>query len=379
MIEEANADWEAIQTDEEALEERPLPLIRLKVEYTAQDGGQFEIENPQRFSNRFVGKVANTNDVVYFYRKKTASRKANATNPTEALEALEGGDDMVKVENLVQDFLSAQSLKVLPQGPFGDAVTQFVTKDDKHAMELFVSEHLTGQVRSMLGLESDDEDLNSAMEIYRTRIEQQQARGLPTAPTKRKRVLKPKPPTWDSDFDGAWEEEADAWTYEDDQQAENTHAPAPAKKAARGKSKAAQEDEDLMDEDEPPAKKPAAKRAARTTKAKAAPAKKAPPKGRGRKAFEDSEEEEEEDVVMESEDEPAPPPPKTRRAAATKSNAKTTAAKPAAKSTRQTKLNFSQSQKSGTQSKAVEISDDEISDDDAFEPAPAPAPRTRRR
>ncbi|KAJ4014263.1 meiotic recombination [Fusarium irregulare] len=382
MIEEANADWEAIQTDEEALEERPLPLIRLKVEYTAQDGGQFEIENPQRFSNRFVGKVANTNDVVYFYRKKTSQRKTNAANPTEALEALEGADDMVKVENLVQDFLSAQSLKVLPQGPFGDAVTQFVTKDDKHAMELFVSEHLTGQVRSMLGLESDDEDLNSAMDIYRTRIEQQQASGANVAPTERKRVLKPKPATWDSDFDGAWEEEADAWTYEDEQQAENTPAPAPAKKTARGKGKAAQQDADLMDEDEPPAKKPAAKRATRTTKA--APAKKAPTKGRGRKAFVSSEEEEEEeDVVMESEDEPAPPPPKTRRAAATKSTAKTSAktaaAKPAAKSTRQTKLNFSQSQKSGTQSKAVEISDDEISDDDAFEPAPAPAPRTRRR
>lgn len=75
MIEEANADWEAIQTDEEALEERPLPLIRLKVEYTASDGGLFECENPQRFSNRFVGKVANTNDVVYFYRKKTSQRK----------------------------------------------------------------------------------------------------------------------------------------------------------------------------------------------------------------------------------------------------------------------------------------------------------------
>lgn len=251
-------------------------------------------------------------------------------------------------------------------------------------MELFVSEHLTGQVRSMLGLESDDEDLNSAMDIYRTRIEQQQASGANVAPTERKRVLKPKPATWDSDFDGAWEEEADAWTYEDEQQAENTpaHAPAPAKKTAREKGKAAQQDTDLMDEDEPPAKKPAAKRATRTTKA--APAKKAPAKGRGRKAFVSSEEEEEEeDVVMESEDEPAPPPPKTRRAAATKSTAKTpaktAAAKPAAKSTRQTKLNFSQSQKSGTQSKAVEISDDEISDDDAFEPAPAPAPRTRRR
>ncbi|KAF4471681.1 double-strand break repair mre11 [Fusarium albosuccineum] len=292
---------------------------------------------------------------------------------------------MVKVESLVQDFLSAQSLKVLPQGPFGDAVTQFVTKDDKHAMELFVSEHLTGQVRSMLGLESDDEDLNSAMDIYRTRIEQEQASGMQTTPAERKRVLKPKPATWDSDFDGSWENEPDAWTYEDADPAESSArtsapGPAPARKTTRGRGKAAQkDDDDLMDEDEPPAKKPA-KRATRTTKA--APTRKTPARGRGRKPFEESEEE---DVVMESEEEPAPPPPKTRRAAATRSNAKTTAkttaatTRGAAKSTRQTKLNFSQSQaKSGTQkSDAVEISDDEISDDDAFEPAPAP--RTRRR
>ncbi|KAM5385311.1 hypothetical protein ACJZ2D_001272 [Fusarium nematophilum] len=381
MIEEANADWEAIQTDEEALEERPLPLIRLKVEYTAIDGGQFEIENPQRFSNRFVGKVANTNDVVYFYRKKTSQRKTTAVNPTEALDALEDGSDMVKVENLVQDFLSAQSLKVLPQGPFGDAVTQFVTKDDKHAMELFVSEHLTGQVRSMLGLESDDEDLNSAMDIYRTRIEQEQASGTHRTQPERKRVLKPKPATWDSDFDGSWENEADAWTYEDGEQAESSFRnSAPARKPARGRGKATQQDDlDLMDEDEPPAKKPA-KRATRTTKA--APARKAPARGRGRKAFEESEqEEEEEDVVMESEEESAPLPPKTRRAAPAKTTTRSTrtATTRAATQTRQTKLNFSQSQKSGTQSKAVEISDDEISDDDAFEPAPAPATRTRSR
>ena len=76
MIEEANAEWEAVQTDDEALEGRPRPLIRLKVEYTATDGGQFECENPQRFSNRFAEKVANVNDVVSFYRKKTPQRES---------------------------------------------------------------------------------------------------------------------------------------------------------------------------------------------------------------------------------------------------------------------------------------------------------------
>lgn len=71
MIEEAHADWESIQEDDDGVGSPPLPLIRLKVEYTAPDGGQFDCENPQRFSKRFVDKVANTNDVVYFYRKKS--------------------------------------------------------------------------------------------------------------------------------------------------------------------------------------------------------------------------------------------------------------------------------------------------------------------
>jgi len=77
MIQEAKAEWLAAQEEQDDEElEPPLPLIRLRVEYTAPDGGRFDCENPQRFSNRFVGKVANVNDVIQFYRKKaSATRK----------------------------------------------------------------------------------------------------------------------------------------------------------------------------------------------------------------------------------------------------------------------------------------------------------------
>ncbi|KFA51409.1 hypothetical protein S40293_03273 [Stachybotrys chartarum IBT 40293] len=381
MIEEANADWEAIQTDEEALEERPLPLIRLKVEYSAPEGGLFECENPQRFSNRFLGKVANTNDVVYFYRKKSTVSKTKNGKATDALDSLAEGGDLVKVESIVNEFLSAQSLKVLPQGPFGDAVHRFVSKDDKHAMELFVTEHLTGQVKQMLGLESDDEDLNSAMEIYRTRVEQQTGSAPPSVLTERKRVLRPKPDTWDDDFDGNWEDEPDAWEYEGPEVSSTTIKAAP--RASRGRTQ--DDDIDLMEEDDPPPKAPAKRTATRTAKAaapkKAAAPRKAPARGgRGKKAApqSDPEEEEEEDVVMESdveeEEKPAPPKPKTtRRAAAPARSTRTTAGK-----TRQTTLSFAPSQRGATQGTALEVSDDEISDDDDFDPAPV-STRTRRR
>lgn len=77
LIENAKSSWLEAQELEEPDEDNeiPLPLIRLRVEYTAPEGGRFELENPQRFSNRFIGRVANQNDVVQFHRKKTTTTR----------------------------------------------------------------------------------------------------------------------------------------------------------------------------------------------------------------------------------------------------------------------------------------------------------------
>jgi double-strand break repair protein MRE11 len=77
MIEQAKREWLELQEerDEDEDIEVPLPLIRLRVEFSAPDNGAFHTDNPQRFSNNFVGKVANTNDVVQFYRKKHVANR----------------------------------------------------------------------------------------------------------------------------------------------------------------------------------------------------------------------------------------------------------------------------------------------------------------
>jgi double-strand break repair protein MRE11 len=180
LIEEANQEWLDAQDEEDkeilaAKEmEAPRPLIRLRVEYTAPDGGSFDCENPQRFSKRFTAKVANDNDIIQFYRKKkTAGRKTKElVELPEASVLAEMALDAVKVEELVREFLTAQSLTILPQNSFGDSVSQFVDKDDRHAMEVFVDESLTLQVKHLLSAEQNDpDDVLEAMEEYRVKLE----------------------------------------------------------------------------------------------------------------------------------------------------------------------------------------------------------------
>jgi double-strand break repair protein MRE11 len=114
-----------------------------------EHSGPFEIENPQRFSNRFVGKVANTTDIVRFHRRKRGAVKRALRTAIDEVENLEDealDDNVVKVENLVREFLSAQTLSVLEENGLGLAVESFVEKDDKRALQDFIEDTLKEHV-----------------------------------------------------------------------------------------------------------------------------------------------------------------------------------------------------------------------------------------
>lgn len=97
--------------------------------------------------------------------------KNNAELPDESILA-QLSLDTVKVDKLVKEFLEAQSLTILPQNSFGDAVSQFVDKDDKHAMEMFVNEALANQLKHLMESNDVDEDeITNEMEDYRAKLE----------------------------------------------------------------------------------------------------------------------------------------------------------------------------------------------------------------
>lgn len=235
-------------------------------------------------------------------------------------------------------------------------------------METFVSESLAGQVRQMLDLDSDEEDLESAMEAYRAKVEEQFGTGAMVR--RGRRVLRERPEGWDSDFDGRWEDQEGAWE----------EVPAEGL-VSRG---------DEMEVDEPvkaPAKRGGRAKATttttRATTTRKAPAKKAAPRTRRAEPSDDELDDEEEELAGpppptrraaprgrkkqqeddDFEEEPAPAP--ARRTAARGGRAAGAAAaagrRQPARATRQTRLDFSQAGKS--QAQALEISDDEVSDD----------------
>ncbi|RAL17061.1 MRX complex nuclease subunit [Aspergillus homomorphus CBS 101889] len=341
LIEQAKEEWLEMQDEGEPSatadddenpqpREIPLPLVRLRVEISTPEGGSYDCENPQRFSNRFVGRVANVNDVVQFHRKKkntagTTRRKDGslATDLDEAAISHLSTLDTVKVEQLVRDFLATQSLTILPQNSFGDAVAQFIDKDDKHALEMFVNESLESQIKHLMALDRDAEDIDAgealaqsslqkAMERYRTQMEDmftQGAKKRSRGARGGKRRYKPKPDGWDSEFDGVWEDQPGALIHSDNERegpnqevaAEDGTEPAVtttrASSSIRGRGrgrggKAAATSTTSTRKTTPRAT------ATATKKATATASKKTTGKGRRGRAASEEEDDEEEDVIM---------------------------------------------------------------------------------
>lgn len=164
LIEQANEEWRELNPDVPE-DEAALPLIRLRVDYS----GGYEVENPTRFSNRFVGRVANVDDVVQYFRKKSlrsiggtgtkkTSKDANdANDPSQENSTANLTLDNLRVQALVEEYLRTQQLEVLQETGLGEAISNFVDKDDKLAVKEFVDAALEAQTKNLLGLQLDDE------------------------------------------------------------------------------------------------------------------------------------------------------------------------------------------------------------------------------
>ncbi|CAK9442010.1 uncharacterized protein LODBEIA_P58100 [Lodderomyces beijingensis] len=143
-----------------------LPLIRLRVEYS--DG--YEIENAQRFSNQFVGRIANVNDVVQFHKKKKKTiasvangliqkTKFDADLLEESLKEKKQNTDL-ELQDIVSDFLKQTQLTLVPEVGFNDAVKKMLENEDKSSLSQYINSEIKKETKALLNVDIDEAEFH---------------------------------------------------------------------------------------------------------------------------------------------------------------------------------------------------------------------------
>ncbi|CAN6560856.1 unnamed protein product [Malus baccata var. baccata] len=101
-----------------------LPLVRIKVDYSG-----FMTINPQRFGQKYVGKVANPQDILIFSKASTKGRSEAKIDDSERLRPEELNQQ--NIEALVAE--NNLKMEILPVNDLDVALHNFVSKDDKMA------------------------------------------------------------------------------------------------------------------------------------------------------------------------------------------------------------------------------------------------------
>lgn len=125
--------------------ELKLPLVRLKVDYSG-----FMTINPQRFGQKYVGKVANPQDILIFSK---ASKKGHNVVKIDESEKLRPEElNQQNIEALVAE--NNLQMEILPVNDLDVALHNFVNKDDKMAFYSCVQYNLQ-ETRSKIARDSD--------------------------------------------------------------------------------------------------------------------------------------------------------------------------------------------------------------------------------
>ncbi|XP_065534820.1 double-strand break repair protein MRE11 isoform X2 [Lathamus discolor] len=115
------------------------PLIRLRVDYA----GGFEPFNIHRFSQKYMDRVANPKDIIHFFRRREQKEKNDNDLDFGNLVSRPTSEGMtLRVEDLVKKYFQTAEKKVqlslLTERGMGEAVQEFVDKEEKDAIEELV-------------------------------------------------------------------------------------------------------------------------------------------------------------------------------------------------------------------------------------------------
>ncbi|CAI5773373.1 double-strand break repair protein MRE11 isoform X1 [Podarcis lilfordi] len=145
------------------------PLIRLRVDYS----GGFEPFNIVRFSQKFMDRIANPKDIIHFFRHREQKEKNDEINFGKLVHKPASETTTLRVEDLVKQYFQTAEKKVqlslLTERGMGEAVQEFVDKEEKDAIEELVKFQLEKTQRFLKERHTDAEEAKIDEEVQRFR------------------------------------------------------------------------------------------------------------------------------------------------------------------------------------------------------------------
>ncbi|XP_062983203.1 double-strand break repair protein MRE11 [Elgaria multicarinata webbii] len=146
------------------------PLIRLRVDYS----GGFEPFSAVRFSQKYMDRIANPKDIIHFFRHREQKEKnEDEINFGKLVRKPASEGTTLRVEDLVKKYFQTAEKKVqlslLTERGMGEAVQEFVDKEEKDAIEELVKFQLEKTQRFLKERHIDAEEAKIDEEVQRFR------------------------------------------------------------------------------------------------------------------------------------------------------------------------------------------------------------------
>ncbi|XP_010398932.1 double-strand break repair protein MRE11 isoform X1 [Corvus cornix cornix] len=145
------------------------PIIRLRVNYA----GGFEPFSVHRFSQKYMHRVANPKDIIQFFRHREQKEKKDIDLNFGKLVSRPAEGMTLRVEDLVKQYFQTAEKKVqlslLTERGMGEAVQEFVDKEEKDAIEELVKFQLEKTQRFLKERRTDAEEEKIDEEVRKFR------------------------------------------------------------------------------------------------------------------------------------------------------------------------------------------------------------------
>ncbi|XP_032534509.1 double-strand break repair protein MRE11 isoform X1 [Chiroxiphia lanceolata] len=145
------------------------PLIRLRVDYA----GGFEPFSVHRFSQKYMHRVANPKDIIHFFRHREQKAKNDIDLNFGKLVSRPAEGITLRVEDLVKQYFQTAEKKVqlslLTERGMGEAVQEFVDKEEKDAIEELVKFQLEKTQKFLRERRTDAEEEKIDEEVRKFR------------------------------------------------------------------------------------------------------------------------------------------------------------------------------------------------------------------